>query len=312
MTGDSPFLTLLAVALSVQLRLGTKAASTVLFTVLKSGVSAPDLISNFAELFPGLPVLRQGHLDEAMRLIESSTKVGIESIPITSSKYPSGLGLIDDAPSVIYCKGSMSTLERVPGLAIVGTRKATPNGVVIAERISKHFSDRNWVIVSGLALGIDTSAHKGALIGGGRTIAVLAHGLGSVYPKQNHGLADEILGADGLLLSEYPLGFPAKPEQFVLRNRIQIGLSAGSVIVEGEEKSGTKTQAEYCLRNKRHLFAVVPNDATELLNLTSALPMQLVSKRGAIPIYTRGDYDRVEYLITAKRRELALVGRPPF
>lgn len=304
MSLDDPFFAILGVALSTQLRLGPRAAVSTLLSVQAHEVSEREVVSRFSTLFPELPSLTSADLDEARKLLENSAKVGIHAIPITSVRYPIGLSLIDEAPVMIYCKGNLSTLDSVPGLAVVGTRKATPNGIVIAERIAKHFADKDWVIVSGLALGIDTSAHRGALLAGGKTIAVLAHGLGSIYPKQNIGLADDILGADGLLVSEYPLGCTARPEQFVLRNRIQIGLSAGSVIIEAEEKSGTKTQAEYCLRNKRHLFAVVPNGATESLHLTSTLPMQLVAKRGAVPIHSRVDYDRVEYLIVAKRRQL--------
>lgn len=304
LSGDVQFFAALGAALSVRLRLTPANAVQVLMSASDKGWTEGILLQSYAEAFPKLPPLTLDDFDDARWMIESSEKSGVQAIPITSYQYPRSLACIIDAPPVIYCKGDLASLDSVPGLAVVGTRKATQKGIVVARRISRYFAEKEWAIVSGLALGIDTAAHTGALEASGRTIAVLAHGLGTVYPKQNQYLAEEILAHGGLLLSEYPVGYSAKPEQFVLRNRIQIGLSAGSVIVEGEEKSGTKTQAEYCLRNKRHLFAVLPHDKENSLGLLSSLPINLVSERGAVPIYSRNDYDKIELLINSKRRQL--------
>jgi DNA processing protein len=301
---DSIFFASVGAALIERLRLPPKLASVVLGTLGKAGASRSTVFDMYLELYPTLPPLGSADLDVGFKLVERTLRLGIVALPVTSTAYPKSLALIDDAPPVIYYRGTLSTLAQVPGLAVVGTRKATRNGLVIAERIGRHFAERGWVIVSGLAMGIDAAAHKGALLGAGKTIAVLAHGLNSVYPKTNAALADDILANNGLLLSEYPAGVPAKPEQFVLRNRIQIGLSVGSVIVEGEEKSGTRTQAEYCLKNRRQLFGVIQNDSTSGLNLVSSLPTQLVAKRGAVPIYSKDDYDKVEQLLIAKRAQI--------
>jgi DNA processing protein len=298
---DAIFFSSVGAALVERLRLPPKLASIVLSTLSKAGASQDTVVGIYAELYPTLPPFDESALEVGIKLVERTLRLGIVAVPVTSLAYPKSLSLIDDAPPVIYYRGTLSTLAQVPGLAVVGTRKATRNGLVIAERIGRHFAERGWVIVSGLALGIDAAAHRGALVGAGKTIAVLAHGLNSVYPKANSALADDILSSGGLLLSEYPAGVNAKPEQFVLRNRIQIGLSVGSVIVEGEEKSGTRTQAEYCLKNRRNLFAVIQGNATSELNLVSALPMQLVSKRGAIPIHSKDDYNKMEVILNAKR-----------
>jgi len=300
---DSIFFASVGAALIDRLRLPPKLASVVLTTLGKAGATRVTVVGMYAELYPTLPAFGLPDLDVGVKLIDRTLRLGIVAVPVTSAAYPRSLALIDDAPPVIYYRGTLSTLAQVPGLAVVGTRKATRNGLVIAERIGRHFAERGWVIVSGLAMGIDAAAHRGALLGAGKTIAVLAHGLNSVYPKTNAALADDILSSGGLLLSEYPAGVAAKPEQFVLRNRIQIGLSVGSVIVEGEEKSGTRTQAEYCLKNRRNLFAVLQGDGADL-NLASSLPVQLVSKRGAMPIYSRDDYDRVELMLNSKKTQI--------
>ena len=301
---DSIFFASVGAALIDRLRMPPKLASVVLKALGGAGASRATVISMYADLYPTLPPFGLDDLDVGLKLIERTLRLGIVIVPVTSPAYPTSLALIDDAPPVIYYRGVISTLAQVPGLAVVGTRKATHAGLVIAERIGKYFAERGWVIVSGLALGIDAAAHRGALLGSGKTIAVMAHGLGTIYPKANSALADEILDKGGLLLSEYPAGVPAKPEQFVLRNRIQIGLSVGSVIVEGEEKSGTRTQAEYCLKNRRHLFAVLQRESASNLNLISSLPVQLVAKRGATPIYSKDDYEKVEVMLDAKKKQI--------
>lgn len=210
--------------------------------------------------------------------------------PIRSKQYPDYLRQIIDAPPILYLKGNKNLLGFPPGVAIVGTRKASQAGEIIADRISEYFSKARWTIVSGLALGIDAAAHRGAIKAGGPTIAVLAHGLKSASPKVNSMLGQEILDQDGAWVSEHSFDISARKDFFVHRNRIQIGLSAGSIIVEGEEKSGTMTQAEYCLQNKRTLFAVLP-DNSEKLEMIDAGPKLLVQKKNAIILRSKEDYE---------------------
>ncbi|CUJ42381.1 DNA-processing protein DprA [Achromobacter xylosoxidans] len=235
--------------------------------------------------------LDQNDWDQAQKVIDSTVRLNIVPLAIGEALYPSYLANIQDAPPVLYVKGNLSALDVKAGVAIVGTRKASINGLTIAERIARFFAENNWTVVSGLAMGIDAAAHRGALAGQGVTIAVLAHGLRSASPRVNAALGEEILDQGGAWVSEYPVDVNARPEQFVQRNRIQIGLSAGSIIVEGEERSGTMTQAEFCLRNKRRLFAVLPERADEL-KLVSQGPLILINKRGATPLRSKYDYEK--------------------
>jgi DNA processing protein len=228
-------------------------------------------------------------VSEALRDIEKGLELGIVPIPISSDRYPQTLRNILDAPPILYVRGQLAALQTLPGVAVVGTRKATPHGLLIASRVAQFLSDAGWPVVSGLAMGIDAAAHEGAMKGKSVTVAVLAHGLEKASPTINRPLADRILEAGGLWVSEHAVGVPAKPSNFVLRNRIQVGLSSASVIVEGEEKSGSKTQAEFCLQNKRVLFAVLPEPGSNVSTL-SDLPKMLVGQRGALPIYSRADY----------------------
>lgn len=214
----------------------------------------------------------------------------INVIPIRSENYPDYLRKIIDPPPVIYLKGNLKLLKSPPGVAVVGTRKPSKAGEIIADRISQYFAQSNWTIVSGLALGIDAAAHRGAIKVGGPTIAVLAHGLKSASPKINSMLGQEILDQGGAWISEHSIETTARKDFFVHRNRIQIGLSAGSIIVEGEEKSGTMTQAEYCIQNKRILFAVLP-DNSEKLEMIDAGPKMLVQKKGAVILRSKKDYE---------------------
>lgn len=237
-------------------------------------------------------------LSESLDAVEKGLRLGIQPIPFFSDAYPDSLRTINDAPPFIYVRGDVGVLNELPGVSVVGTRKATKIGLAIAERISKFLSENGWIVVSGLALGIDAAAHEGALLGRSKTVAVLAHGLEKAQPSANQMLAQRILDAGGVWVSEHEYGVKAKPAFFVHRNRIQVGLSCASVIVEGELKSGSMTQAEFCLRYKRHLFGVTP-DSTRFSTM-STLPEMLVKDRGATRLVSKDDYQNMLDLI--KRR----------
>lgn len=237
------------------------------------------------------------------RDFEKSLSMDIKAIPISSDRYPPSLRSISDAPPVIYVRGPLTAFQNLPGVAVVGTRKASPHGLTIAERIAEYLSNEGIPVVSGLALGIDAAAHEGALLGKSPTIAVLAHGLEKAQPVANRPLAQRILEGGGVWVSEHAFGVPAKPGNFVLRNRIQVGLACASIIVEGEEQSGSKTQADFCLRNKRTLFAVLP-EAGSRVSTVSELPRMLVNVRGATPIFSRNDYPSMLTMIDRARNNL--------
>ena len=244
-----------------------------------------------------------GSLSTSRRDLESGLVKGIVPIPLSSMRYPSTLRLLPDAPPILHVRGNLNVLSKLPGVAVVGTRKATQHGLTIAQRISTYLSENGIVVVSGLALGVDAAAHEGALLGREPTIAVLAHGLERASPRANEPLAMRILETGGLWVSEHAMGVSARPEHFVHRNRIQIGLSSASVIVEGEQKSGSAMQAEYCLRYKRELFAVLPDSASPV-STQSQLPRMLVKQRGAHAIVSRESYPELLEIAARKRQEL--------
>ncbi|ABC33040.1 predicted Rossmann fold nucleotide-binding protein involved in DNA uptake [Hahella chejuensis KCTC 2396] len=216
-------------------------------------------------------------------------KFGVIAIPLNSSEYPKHLKSIANPPATLYARGNLDLLYEAPGIAIVGTRNATANGLEITKRVAAYAVSKGAIVVSGLALGIDAAAHQGCLNAGGRTIAVLASGLHIATPRQNAGLGDAILESDGLWVSEHPEGTPPARQYFVPRNRIQVGLSACSVIIESDVKSGTTTHAKFCVQEKHPLFAVVPQPRNPF-GLNSAGPEMMVRDMGAIPLKTRNDY----------------------
>lgn len=143
-----------------------------------------------------------------------------------------------------------------PKIAIVGTRKATAAGLETARRFARELGEAGLTIVSGLALGIDAAAHTGALEAKAKTIAVIAGGLDSIYPKQNESLARKIIASGGTIISEYPPGTPTLPRFFIERNRIVSGLSRGVVIVEAPKKSGALATARFAAEQDRELFVI--------------------------------------------------------
>lgn len=209
----------------------------------------------------------------------------ITEIPRGSELYPRHLSAIMAPPRIIWAMGNLLLLER-PGISIVGARESSKTGLIIAERIGSYLAERGITVVSGLALGIDAAAHIGAVKVKGPTIAVLASGVDVFTPKSNTRLANEILETGGLIVSEQPPGSPAAKQNFVPRNRIQVGLSSVSVIVECSEKSGTMRHANFCLDEKHPIYTVIPEDPRDM-NLTGA--NKLIGM-GAKVIASKEDY----------------------
>ena len=248
-----------------------------------------------------------GTLSRCRALVAKGLQHGISPIPYSSTLYPSTLRMISDAPPILYVRGIIDALKLAPGISVVGTRKASPHGILIAERIAKFIGDSGLTVISGLAMGIDAAAHEGALKSPVPTITVLAHGLEKASPKMNSHLAERIIEHGGAWVSEHPFGVSARPEYFVHRNRIQVGLSCASVIIEGEEKSGSATQAEFCIRARRPLFAVLP-ESNIPVSTHHKLPALLVQNRGALPIRTKFDYPTLLEKAVQKRAELLAGG----
>lgn len=175
-------------------------------------------------------------------------------LSLADTRYPRPLLEIADPPVLLFAKGRLDLLDN-PAMAIVGSRQATPRGVRDAEAFAQALSDAGLTIVSGLALGIDSAAHRGGLAGMGSSIAVVGTGLDKVYPARNRDLAHR-LAAEGLLLSEFPLGTPPLASNFPRRNRVISGLARGCLIVEAALPSGSLITARQALEQGREVFAI--------------------------------------------------------
>jgi len=183
---------------------------------------------------------------------------GATIVSFACPQYPERLKEIYDPPPVLWVRGDASLLSR-PSIAVVGTRHPTPYGSGIAELLSRDLAARQLLIVSGMARGIDSCAHRGALAARRPTVTVWGTGIDVVYPKENKKLAEEILALGGAIVSEVPMGtFPA-PQNFPRRNRILSGLSVAVLVVEASENSGTRVTARCAADQNRDLFAVPGN-----------------------------------------------------
>jgi DNA processing protein len=195
-------------------------------------------------------------IDEAARVAEQQACF----LTPEDAAYPGRLLEIYDPPPVLWVRGDVRLLNRV-GVAVVGTRQPTPYGAGMAEVLSRDLARRGMVILSGMARGVDTYAHKGALDAGGATIAIWGTGIDVIYPKENKKLAEQIVAQGGACVSEVPLGtFPA-PQNFPIRNRTLSGMSVGVLVVEAGEYSGTRITARCALEQGRDVYAV-PGNAT--------------------------------------------------
>jgi len=180
----------------------------------------------------------------------------IKQVSLAEENYPSLLKEISGPPKEIFYLGDFldSSLMSSPKVAIVGTRKATALGRAIAKDMAQKFAQKGIVVVSGLAMGIDTASHEGALAGNGKTIAVLACGLDSIYPRQNENLARGIIENGGAVISEYPAGTEAFKNHFLERNRIVSGLSIATIVIEAPRESGALVTARLAAEQGREVF----------------------------------------------------------
>ena len=181
-------------------------------------------------------------------------KPGNHLVTLADAHYPRRLLEITDPPPFLYCKGRLELLNR-PAVAVVGSRNATPQGEKTAEAFSQALSEHGYCVVSGMALGIDGAAHRGALLGNGSTIATVGTGLDIVYPAKHRQLAHEI-AENGLIISEFSLGTPSMAQNFPRRNRIISGLSRGCLVVEANLQSGSLITARLAAEQGRDVFAI--------------------------------------------------------
>lgn len=195
---------------------------------------------------------------------KKSVEKGIVAIPITSDYYPPLLQLIADPPPILYAKGNISLLKDAHTVAIVGTREPTQRGLDVAHYLAQQWAEYKYIIVSGLAKGIDTAAHEGALSVQGRTVAVLGTSLDKIYPAENRGLVERILKQNGLLLSEISVGQPSFKTAFVRRDRIQSGLSLCVMPVQTRKDGGTMHTIHFAKEQKRYVACPQPATTEKL------------------------------------------------
>lgn len=200
--------------------------------------------------------------EEAALQHEKARAAGATIIPFFDERYPRLLREILDPPIVLFARGKLEVLQ-APMLAVVGTRRPTPYGRAVAEHLARDLAQAGLVIVSGMARGIDTAAHQGALAAGAPTVAVFGCGLNHIYPVENRKLAEEI-ATKGLLVSEFPFDTPAHPQNFPIRNRVISGMSWGVLVVEGAQYSGSAITARLALEQGREVFAVPGNITSKM------------------------------------------------
>jgi DNA processing protein len=200
--------------------------------------------------------------DDAINQQQRMLDAGAELVTIQDERYPQRLREIFDPPLLLFAIGRVELLNS-PGIAVVGTRRPTPYGIAATERLSADLSRAGLTIISGMARGIDTAAHKAALTEAGDTVAVFGCGVDMLYPADNRNLCNEIM-RKGLVVSEFPMGTPAYPQNFPVRNRVVSGLSIGVLIVEAAQYSGSGITARVAMDQGREVFAVPGNISSKM------------------------------------------------
>jgi len=284
-------------------------------------LEVPGINKNIAERIKSFSATR---LEKELNLIK---EMGLSVMTSEDKDYPSNLKLIYDPPPVLYVQGGIEKKDRL-AIAIVGTRRCSYYGRKTADSLSYELTSRGFTIVSGMARGIDTASHKGALKAGGRTIAVLGSGLARIYPWENKELAMKI-GKSGALISEFPLLTTPERQNFPQRNRIISGLSLGVVVIEAPDRSGALITADLALEQGREVFAIPGNvdqptssgtlhlikegaklvtksdDVIEELGtLIDLLPKKKEEKGGKVVPPLKGEEERVYHLLSTSPQHI--------
>jgi len=219
-------------------------------TELESVRLKPDTIES---------IIRSEFADRAAEELERIKKIGGDILILDDGSYPTLLREIADPPITLYVRGEWQACLEQPCVGVIGSRMCSTYGENAAEMLSRDLATRGVTVVSGFARGIDAAAHRGAIQGKGRTVAVMGTGIDGVYPKENTRLVREILDAGGAVVSQFPLGTPPLKDNFPYRNRIISGLSLGVLIVEASERSGSLITARLAAEQNREVMAVPGN-----------------------------------------------------
>lgn len=256
---------------------------------------AADMLTRFHTDPEGSDVGRK--LAAELAYIESQPS--LHCLTYDSPLYPRLLREIPRPPPLLYVRGDPTCLS-LPQLAIVGSRNPSGGGSENAERFAHYLAERGFAITSGLALGIDAAAHRGALRAGGKTIAVMGTGIDLIYPSRHRQLAQEVVESGGALVSEFPLGTSSHASNFPQRNRIISGLSGGTLVVEAALQSGSLITASYALQHDREVFAIPGSIHNPL-----ARGCHQLIRQGATLVETAQDIvDQLAGLLSYKRQEV--------
>jgi len=229
---------------------------------------------------------------EAERILDKAAKHGVRVLSLYDSTYPAALQSLADRPVVLFVKGTLPSSRSV---ACVGTREPSPFGVRVTAPLVEILVAQRWTIVSGLALGIDTLSHEAALNCKGITIAVMGGGLDSIYPRENVRLAERIVDNGGALISEQRFGVPSSAHGLVRRDRLQSGLSVGTIVMQTDLAGGAMHTVRFTLQQGRLLFALVPQGrhAGETMSAGNVAMTQEPGSRFAEIMRAEGDYRRL-------------------
>ncbi len=204
-------------------------------------------------------IISRALFERAAVELERVKKIGGDILLLDDGSYPAMLREIADPPITLYVRGKWEECLTQPCVAVIGSRLCSTYGTNAAEMLSRDLASRGICIISGLARGIDTVAHRGAIRGNGKTVGVLGTGIDGAYPKENTRLIKEILDSGGAVVSQFPLGTPPLKDNFPYRNRIISGLSLGVLIVEASERSGSLITARLAMEQNREVMAIPGN-----------------------------------------------------
>lgn len=218
----------------------------------------------YQEYFSNKDLVNEALL-KADTILGKNKELDIKVTFYTDKNYPKELAKIDNPPAIIYYKGAEFSEVSEHAIACVGTRKPTKLSYNAVNYLIPQWVNNNCSIISGLACGVDKLSHQSCVSAGGKTVAVLAHGLDMIYPKENKALADRILSSGGILMSEYPVGTKADKFRFVNRNRLIVGMSKAVVIYECDAKGGTMHNVEFATQQKKSIFC--PDVGDEIIDI---------------------------------------------
>ena len=255
---------------------------------------------------------------KADKIISKSSELGISIVAYSDEAFPIKLKNIvskktsrkgketikDESPVILYFKGdNISRLNNVKSVAVIGTREPTPEGKTAGVFLSKEIAKHGINIVGGLAVGCDTFGHVGAIEAGGMTTAFLAHGLHTVYPKENEFLAEKIVRSGGLLISEYPVGIEPYAPYFVERDRLQSGISDATIVVQTGIAGGTMHAVNATLMNNKPLFAIEYTSPSVMGQEKVLGNRKLIAEGKAKPVTSTNIQECVDAIIGKKKQE---------